>query len=71
MVKRKRQLLAKNVRRLRRARGWTQYDLAEAANVRQALISQIENGAANPTLETLERLAAAFGAKLADLFATE
>jgi hypothetical protein len=33
----------------------------------QALISQIENGTAN----TLERLAAAFDAKLTDLFTTE
>jgi transcriptional regulator with XRE-family HTH domain len=70
MGKRKRasDLLARNVRRLRRARGWTQYDLAAEANIRQALVSAIELGDANPTLTSIEKIAAALDVKTSELF---
>ncbi|GAB3756832.1 helix-turn-helix domain-containing protein [Microlunatus parietis] len=42
----------------------TQQALAAAAGVRQPEISRIENGQANPTLETLARLTAALGKRL-------
>lgn len=54
-------LLARNVRRLREAKGLSQAALAADAGLYQALISQIENELANPELDTLERLAAALG----------
>ena len=38
------------------------------AGLRQALISAIEVGTANPTLESLDRLASALGTELAVLF---
>ena len=60
-------LLARNLRRLRQQRSWSQHDLADEANVRQALVSSIEVAKANPTIESLDRIAAAFGVDVADL----
>lgn len=53
--------LARKVSDLRRSRGMTQADLADAAGVRRALVSDIERRVANPTLESLCRIATAFG----------
>jgi transcriptional regulator with XRE-family HTH domain len=60
--------LARNLRRLRLAKGWSQDDLAAEAGMRQALVSAIEVGTANPTLNSLELLAQALEAGLSDLF---
>jgi transcriptional regulator with XRE-family HTH domain len=60
--------LATNVKRLRHAKGWTQHDLADEANIRQALVSEIEKGVANPTVGTIAKLAAALEVKPVDLF---
>lgn len=61
-------ILARNLRRLRLARTLSQDDLAAEAGLRQALISAIEVGTANPTLDSLDRLASALGTDLAVLF---
>jgi transcriptional regulator with XRE-family HTH domain len=61
-------LLAANVRRLRRDKEWSQHDLAAEAKVRQALISEIELGDANPTVTSLEKIAAALDVKVKNLF---
>lgn len=50
--------------RARRAAGLTQTQLAEQSGVQQAVISRIEAGRANPTLETMEILAGGCGRKL-------
>jgi len=63
-----RRVLARNVRRLRLARGLTQEALAADADLHQGLISEIENEAANPELDTIGRLATALGARPRDLF---
>jgi transcriptional regulator with XRE-family HTH domain len=60
--------LAHNVRRLRIKKGWTQNDLAAEADVDQHLVSRVENSRANPTLETLEALAATLEVRLIELF---
>ena len=52
-----RRVLARNVRRLREARG----TLAADAGIYQELVSRIENGAANPELDTLGKIAAVLG----------
>jgi transcriptional regulator with XRE-family HTH domain len=62
--------LAKKVKSLRLARMMSQQELAAAADTRQALISSIENGDANPTLDSLIKLADALGIELGDLFGT-
>ena len=60
--------LAANVRRLRQDAGLSQQELAKAAEIRQALVSEIERGEANPTLESLVKLAQALKVDLARLF---
>lgn len=49
---------------LRRKRGWTQKQLAEASGVPQAEISRIESGKANPTIATLGQLVRALHGRL-------
>ncbi|HSF38797.1 MAG TPA: helix-turn-helix transcriptional regulator [Thermoanaerobaculia bacterium] len=46
---------------LRKLRGWSQKELAEAAGLHQSLISLYERGVECPTRGTLERLALAVG----------
>ncbi len=48
----------------RKASGLTQKDLADRTGIAQADISKLENGNANPSLRTLQRLAAGMGMKL-------
>jgi HTH-type transcriptional regulator/antitoxin HipB len=52
------------VRRRREELGWSQSRLAEAAGTGQALISRIESGRVNPTVDMLKRLAGAMHAEL-------
>jgi len=62
--------LARNVRRLREEKGWTQDELADKLKVEQMAVSLIENNRANPTLQTLEAIAACLGVRFIDLFDT-
>lgn len=48
----------------REASGLTQKDLAERTGIAQGDISKLETGNANPSLRTLQRLAAGMGMKL-------
>jgi transcriptional regulator with XRE-family HTH domain len=64
-----RQILARNLRRLRLAQGLTQEELANAAGLRQALISELEASKLDVRLDTLSRLAIALDSSMADLFA--
>ena len=48
----------------RTAAGLTQKDLATRTGIAQADISRLENGNANPSLRTLQRLAEGMGMKL-------
>ncbi|WFU59755.1 helix-turn-helix transcriptional regulator [Bradyrhizobium pachyrhizi] len=49
----------------------SQEDLAAAARTRQALVSAIEIGTANPTLASLAKLAATLDVSLAELFSRD
>jgi transcriptional regulator with XRE-family HTH domain len=60
--------LASNVRKLRKARKWTQGDLAAEVDLTQDAVSLIENRRANPTILTIEQIADTYGVTLADLF---
>ncbi|MDX3965529.1 MAG: helix-turn-helix transcriptional regulator [Bradyrhizobium sp.] len=64
------QVLAANLKRLRREHELTQQQLSLKTGIDQAAISLIENGRSNPTVLMLESLAAAFGIRLVDLFET-
>lgn len=52
------------VRHRREELGWSQARLAEAAATGQALISRIESGRVNPTVDMLARLAQVMDAEL-------
>jgi transcriptional regulator with XRE-family HTH domain len=60
-------LLAANLRRLRIARSLSLSELARATTISKATLSGIENGHANPTIETLVALAAALRVPLVEL----
>jgi transcriptional regulator with XRE-family HTH domain len=62
--------LARNVRRFRKDRGWTQDELASRLRVEQMEISLIENRRGNPTLEKLEAIAVCLGVRFIELFET-
>lgn len=53
---------------LRDKAGLSQSKLAMAVGVHRPTINQIENGRANPQLETLVRIAHGLGVKVEDLF---
>ena len=61
------QIVALKIGKLRKAKGMTQAELARAANILRPNLSRIEAGKHRPTLETLEKLAAALKIPVADL----
>lgn len=63
-----RHILARNLRRLRRAQKMTQEQLANAAGLRQALISELESSKLDARIDTLHRVATALDASMAELF---
>ncbi len=62
-------IVGKNVRALRIARGMTQEQLAFAAELDLTYIGGIERGRRNPSLLVMARIADALSATLADLIA--
>ena len=62
--------VAQNARQLRRERHLTLEDAAQRSGISRSMISQIENGGANPTVSLLANLARAYRVTLAD-FLTE
>jgi len=62
-------LVGERLRAARRERGLSLGALAETAGVGKGSLSEIENGARNPTLSTLYALAGALGVPLATLLA--
>lgn len=63
-----RELLARNVRLLRQARGLTQEALADAVGLRQAHISEIEAGKVNVALDNIGAIAEGLGVPVMRLF---
>lgn len=63
-----RQMVGKNIRRLRKSRGFTQELVSERANLSQQHFSELERGKANATVDTLAAVAAALGVSIAELF---
>ncbi|MBI1292374.1 helix-turn-helix domain-containing protein [bacterium] len=64
-----RRRLAKNLIRLRGERGWSQEDLADAAELHRTYVSGIERSVRNPTIVIIERLAKALRVSASELLA--
>ena len=62
-----RQRLARNLRRFRDAKGWSQEKFAFEANIHRTYVSDIERGSRNPTIMVLEKLAAPLGVSASEL----
>jgi transcriptional regulator with XRE-family HTH domain len=60
--------LARRVRDLRTANGWSQEQLATEAGMHRTYLWGIEQGRRNPSLRHLARLAVAFGVPIQSLF---
>lgn len=63
-----RDLVGRNVRRVRVAKGISQERLAFDAGVDRSYLGGMERGAANPTVDVLDRLALTLGVPLSALF---
>ena len=62
-------VVARNVKTMREASGLSQEELAHAARMHTTYLSGIENGRRNPTLDVIERLAAALNVEASTLLA--
>ncbi|WP_448188073.1 helix-turn-helix domain-containing protein [Azospirillum sp. sgz301742] len=62
-----RRLVGQNLRRLRKAAGLSQEELAHRARLDRTYVSGVERGIRNPTVLVLQDLAGVLGAKPADL----
>jgi transcriptional regulator with XRE-family HTH domain len=62
-----RAIVGKNVRQLRKDKGWTQEQLAFEARLDLTYIGGIERGRRNPSILVLARIADALGADISEL----
>ncbi len=54
--------------KLRQTQGITQAQLAQKCSLTRALVTQLESGASNPTLETLLKISHSLGVSLEEIF---
>jgi transcriptional regulator with XRE-family HTH domain len=59
---------ARNLRRLRKKRGLTQYDLADLTGISRRMIGHYETHAVEPPIDKLESIAAALKVRVSALF---
>ncbi|MPZ40605.1 MAG: helix-turn-helix domain-containing protein [Rhizobiales bacterium] len=62
-----RQVVGRNLRRLRNAKGWSQEELAFKASVDRSYISQLETGVYSASVTVLGKLAKALGVEVSEL----
>lgn len=62
-----RQRLAKNLRRLRQAKGVSQEAFADEAGIHRTYVSDLERGSRNPTITVIEKIARALGVPIGEL----
>lgn len=60
-------VVGRNIRDLRKAKGWTQEQLAHEAGMAMRYVAGVERGEENPSLRFLVKIAEALGAEPADL----
>ena len=61
-------VLGRTVRQLREDRNMAMRELADKAGVSSSFVSQVERGVANPSVASLQRIAAALGTSIGALF---
>ena len=61
--------VARNMRRLRVARGLSQETFADEAGIDRTYVSRLERNKENPTVAVLEKIARALNVEIAALFA--
>jgi transcriptional regulator with XRE-family HTH domain len=59
------------VQRLRRARGWSQTQLARAIDMHRTTISAVESGTRNHDLHTIQKIADALGVPIGEITGAE
>jgi transcriptional regulator with XRE-family HTH domain len=64
-------IAGRNLKYLRKLRGWTQEDAANKLNIKRSLIGAYEEERADPRLEVLEKLSSIFKLSLDELLTTE
>lgn len=60
--------LSENIRIRRAINGWSAAELGKRSKLSQSMLSNLETGTRKPSLDTMERLAKAFGITVQDLF---
>lgn len=62
-----RRRFADRVRALRKAKGWSQEELAEHAGIHRTFVSQIERATKRSTIDTVDKVAKALGVRCGEL----
>lgn len=62
-----RDLLARNLRRLRAQKGISQEELADLAGLHRTYVGSVERGERNISIDNIEKLANALGVKVTDI----
>ncbi|MBD9446711.1 MULTISPECIES: helix-turn-helix transcriptional regulator [unclassified Rhizobium] len=62
-----RETFARNLRRMRQAKGLSQEDLAYKADIDRTYVSSLERAVYSPTIEVVDKLAKALGTDAAEL----
>ena len=60
--------LGSHIRKLRKARDWSQEEMAEACGMHWTYIGQVERGERNLTLQSIRSIARALDLKISELF---
>jgi len=64
-------LLGRRIRNLRQAKGWTQQELGEYADMNYKFLGEIERGQQNPSFNVLMKIAGAMGIEMNEMFRME
>lgn len=63
-----RNVVGKNIKKIRKAKKWTQAELAERVGIEPVSVARIETGLNFPKEENIESIAMALGIEVKDLF---
>ena len=66
-----RKVIGDNLRRIRKARGWSQERLSDKAVLDQDYVGRVERGQVNVSIDTLARLGKALGVEIIEFLKKE